>query len=185
MAHTLAATLALGLLGSLGSLAATAHAAPPTPLACGTPPTAPPRAITAVDWCSLDGVAWKGRLVDGHSEVHLYRDLGKPHDTISTRIVAVDYADLDGDRRPEAFVVVERATWIADRAEPSVGTDVLVFAWRRGAPVRLGELPVGTPITDLAIRRGVVTIVSGPDAAATRHRWSPRARAFTALPPPR
>ncbi len=179
MGRTLAATLGLGLL------AATAHAAPPTPLACGAPPTAPPRTITAVDWCTLDGVAWKGRLVGGRNEVHLYSDLGKPHDTISTRIVSVDYADLDGDRRPEAFVVIERATWIADRAEPSVGTDLVVYAWRRGAPVRLAELPAGTPITDLTIRRGVVAMVSGPDAAATRHRWSRRAKTFTALPPPR
>ena len=177
--RTLAATLGLGLF------AATAHATPPTPLVCGAPPAAPPRAITAVDWCNLDGVAWKGRLVDGHSEVHLYSDLGKPHDTISTRIVSVDYADLDGDRRPEAFVVVERATWTGGRAEPSVGTDVLVYAWRRGAPVRLAELPAGSPITDLTIRRGVVTMTSGPDAATTRHRWSPRAKAFTALPSPR
>lgn len=182
MARAIAATLGLGLHGLL---ATTSHAAPPTPLTCGAAPTRPARSITTVDWCTLDGVAWKGSLVDGRSSVHLYRDLGKPHDTISTRIVSVDYADLDGDRRPEAFVVIERATWIADRAEPSVGTDVAVYAWRRGAAVRLAELPAGTPITDLTIGRGVVTMTSGPDAAVTRHRWSRRTRAFTALPPPR
>ena len=110
MARAIAATLGLGLLGLL---ATTSHAAPPTPLTCGAAPTRPARSITTVDWCTLDGVAWKGSLVDGRSSVHLYRDLGKPHDTISTRIVSVDYADLDGDRRPEAFVVIERATWIA------------------------------------------------------------------------
>lgn len=176
--RTLVATLGLGLL------ATASQAAPPTPLTCGTPPASPPRAITAVDWCNLDGVAWKGRLVDGHSEVHLYRDLGKPHDTIATRIVSVDYADLDGDRRPEAFVVVERTSWTGDRAEPSVYADVFVYAWRRGAPVRLAELPTGTPLTDLTIRRSVVELVSGPDAARTRHRWSRRTKAFTELPPP-
>ncbi len=168
---------------AVATLPATSLASPPTPLRCdGAAPPSPPRAIADVAWCSLDGVAWKGPLVRGRSEVHLYSDLGQPHDTISTRIASVDLADLDGDRRPEAFVVIERSTWIADREQPSVGSDLAVYAWRRGALVRLATLPAGTPITDLTIRRGVIAMVSGPDAAPTRHRWSRRTRTFTELP---
>lgn len=164
--------------------AGVSEAAPPTPLVCsGKVVTAKPRVITAVDWCSATGVAMMGALVDGKSEIHEYEELGQPHDTILTRIVGVDYADLDGDRRPEALVVVEQTAWFASRNEPSVSTEVLVYEWRRGAAVRMATLPAGSPVTELAVRRGVVTMVSGPDAATTRHRWSSRKRAFATLAP--
>ena len=102
-------------------------AAPPTALVCGgAKGTVKPAAITAVDWCSATGVAMMGALVDGKSELHEYEELGQPHDTILTRIVSVDYADVDGDRRPEALVVIEQTAWFATRDEASVSTDVAV-----------------------------------------------------------
>ena len=164
-------------------IAGVSVAAPPTPLVCGGgKTTAKPTAITAVDWCSATGVAMMGALVDGKSELHEYEELGQPHDTILTRIASVDYADVDGDRRPEALVVIEQTAWFATRDEPSVSTDVAVYEWRRGAAVRMATLPAGSPVTALSVRRGVVTMTSGPDRAVTRHRWSSRKRAFAALP---
>ena len=164
-------------------IAGVSVAAPPTPLVCGGgKATAKPAAITAVDWCSAPGVAMMGALVDGKSELHEYEELGQPHDTILTRIVSVDYADVDGDRRPEALVVIEQTAWFATRDEASVSTDVAVYEWRRGAAVRMATLPAGSPVTALSVRRGVVTMTSGPDRAVTRHRWSSRKRAFAALP---
>jgi len=168
---------------ALVMMARVSVAAPPTPLVCGGgKATAKPAAITAVDWCSAPGVAMMGALVDGKSELHEYEELGQPHDTILTRIASVDYADVDGDRRPEALVVIEQTAWFATRDEPSVSTDVAVYEWRRGAAVRMATLPAGSPVTALSVRRGVVTMTSGPDRAVTRHRWSSRKRAFAALP---
>ena len=158
-------------------------AAPPTALVGGgAKGTAKPTAITAVDWCAAPGVAMMGVLVDGKSEMHEYDELGGPHDTILTRIVSVDYADVDGDRKLEALVVIEREVWFATRDQASRSSEVAVYEWRRGAAVRMAALPAGTPVTALSVRRGVVSMTSGPDAAVTRHRWSSRKRAFAALP---
>lgn len=166
------------------AVAPAAWAARPTGLVCGSTKGAPRAAgIAGVDWCSAEGVAMMGALVDGKSEIHEYEELGQPHDTILTRIVSVDYADVDGDRRPEALVVVEQTAWFATRNEPSVSSEVQVYAWRRGARVRLGTLPSGTPVIDLAVRRGVIAMVSGPDRARTRHRWLSRKATFVALAP--
>jgi hypothetical protein len=61
------------------------------------------------------------------------------------------------------------------RAEVGVWGGPLVAG---GRPHRLTALPIGTPVDDLVVRRGVVTLVSGPDRATTRWRWDRRRQAL-------
>lgn len=163
----------LGAVAMTLGAAGAAEARPVTAAACDRPaPTvARPRRAADVDWCNAGVGGMKGRLVRGSADLHLYSDLGRPHDTISTTLRSVDYGDVDGDGRAEAVLVIERTTWIANRDTSSSASDVLVYAVRRGRPVQLGSIPAGTPVTDLTIARGRVTLVSGPDGATTAWRW--------------
>lgn len=161
--------LALALIAGVGTTPAAAD--PPTPAACDRPRPRGASGIRAVDWCNLDVGGWKGALRDGHHEVHLYADLGEAHDTIATSLRSIDYGDLDGDRRPEAFLVIEQTTWIASRDDSSTGSDVAIYTLRGGRPVKLASIPIGTPVASIAIRRGLVELISGPDRARTRFRW--------------
>lgn len=177
----LRALAAVAVLGASPSLAA---ASPPTPPDCDRPPPPGAKGLRGVDWCNFDVGVWKGSLRDGHSEVHLYADLGKPHDTIATSLRSVDYLDVDGDRRPEALLVIEQTSWFGGGSRSSSGSDVKVYAWRGGKPVVVAELPIGTPVLDVALVGKVLTIVSGPDRATTRFRWDRRKRTLVEVPAP-
>jgi hypothetical protein len=117
-------------------------------------------------------------LVAGRAEVHLDEPDGQGHDTTITTLRSIDFADVDGDRRPEAMLVLERAHWSAAGVEASRSSDLVIFTVRGGRPHRLTALPIGTPVDDLVVRRGVVTLVSGPDRATTRWRWDRRRQAL-------
>jgi hypothetical protein len=172
------------LLIALALVPTRAVADPVTPAACDRPPPAKARGLAAIDWCNFDVGAWMGPLHRGRTEVHLYNDLDQAHDTIATTLRTIDYADLDGDRRPEAFLAIERTTWIAERDQPSGGTSIAVYTLRAGKPERLGSIPVGTPVLELTVKKGVVELVSGPDRARTRHRWRAATGAFEPIVPP-
>lgn len=141
--------------------------------ACGPPPTKPKpvRTLRDVDWCNADVGGWKGKLREGHSSVHLYADLGEPHDTIATTLRGIVYGDLDGDKRLEAALVIESSTWIGKTGDHSGGTGVSLYKLVRGKPTRIGSIPAGTPVRAITIRKGVVTVTSGPDTARTTTRW--------------
>jgi 2-keto-4-pentenoate hydratase/2-oxohepta-3-ene-1,7-dioic acid hydratase in catechol pathway len=73
------------------------------------------------------------------------------------------YGDLDGDRRPEAVVVVEQGTQSGSTGQFSGGTYAVVYGFAKGAPVQLGSIiTTGTPVGSITIAKGVVTITSGP-----------------------
>lgn len=157
------------LIVMLGMTAAAAEAEPLRAPTCNAPPAraTKPVSVRDVDWCNRDDLGvWGSALRDGRSEIHLYPKLGQPHDTIAVSLRGVVYGDLDGDRRPEAVVVVEKTTWIGSTGASSGGSTAYVYRFAKGAAVRVGQIPTGTPVTAIAIAKGVVTITSGPTGGA-------------------
>jgi hypothetical protein len=108
---------------------------------------------------------------EGHSSVHLYADIGEPHDTIAATLRGVIYGDLDGDKRPEAAVVIESSTWIGRTGDHSGGTSVYVYKLAGGKPTLIGSIPAGTPVDAITIRKGIVTVTSGPAHAKATMRF--------------
>lgn len=168
------------------ALPSSGRAAPPTGARCGpsSPPTSPTSpagpGVRAIDWCNAEVGVWGGALAAGRAEVHLDDPEGRGHDTTTTTLRSIDYADVDGDGRPEALLVLERASWVGDRPEAMVGSDLAVFTVRGGRPTLVASLPIGTPVLDLTIRRGTIAMVSGPDRARQRWRWDRRTRTLVA-----
>ncbi|MBX3159809.1 MAG: hypothetical protein KF773_27815 [Deltaproteobacteria bacterium] len=163
-------------------LSTPAFADPVTAPACreADPKAPPPRSVRDVDWCNSDAFTWKGRLRAGHAEVHLYRRLDQPHDTIRTRLRGVIYGDLDGDGRAEAAVVIEKSTWTTSH-QGTVST-VYVHGFTGGAPVLLGSIPAGTPVRDVAFGKGgTVTVKAGDPATVETYVRDP-AGAFVRQP---
>ena len=156
----------------LALLAAPASADPVRKPTCADPPAKPraPREITDVDWCNHDFLITKGPLRRGSSSLHLYRSLGGPHDTIITTLAGIVYGDLDGDRKPEAAIVLEKATWTASRNEPATNTDVYVYTFARGKPVMIGAAGAGRPVHDITFKRGVISVTSGDPKQTARYR---------------
>lgn len=168
----------LCLVACLASTAAADHVRTPT---CGEPKddARAPRKITDVDWCNHDFGMWKGRMRAGHSEVHLYRALGQPHDTLLARLRGVVYGDVDGDGTRDAAIVIEKASWYAGRSEASTSTTVYVYAFVKGAPALLGSIPAGTPVHELTITRRGVSVTSGQPKQTSRYRWDATTGDFT------
>jgi hypothetical protein len=139
---------------------------------CG--PAKPAKKLSSlrdVDWCNFDFALWKGKMREGHSSVHLYADLGEPHDTITATLRGVIYGDFDGDKRPDAAVVIERSTWIGRTGDHSGSTSVYVYKLVGGKATRLGSIPAGTPVDAITIRKGIVAVTSGPANAKTTMRF--------------
>jgi hypothetical protein len=168
----------LAVVVAIAALSTPALAGPPTAARCDQPPAPAGRGVRAIDWCRAEVGVWGGPLVAGRAEVHLDEPDGQGHDTTITTLRSIDFADVDGDRRPEAMLVLERAHWSAAGVEASRSSDLVIFTIRGGRPHRLTALPIGTPVDDLVVRRGVVTLVSGPDRATTRWRWDRRRQAL-------
>src|SRR5690606_21675138 len=120
------------------------------------------RTVRDVDWCNFAfGVGPRGgALREGHSSVHLYADIGKPHDTIATTLRGVVYGDLDGDGRLEAAIVLETSMWFARTGAHSGGTSVSIYALRRGTPTNLGSIATDKTVHAITLGKGVVTITS-------------------------
>ncbi len=154
------------------------RAAPPTLVRCGPPTSSAGPGVRAIDWCNAEVGAWGGALASGRAEVRLDDPEARGHDTTTTTLRSVDYGDVDGDRRPDAVLVLERASWVGDRPQALVSSDLAIFTVRGGRPHLLARVPAGTPVLDLTIRRGVIAVVSGPDRARQRWRWDPRGRAL-------
>lgn len=149
-------------------LASHATAETVKPPSCGPAKqtTKAPSSVRAVDWCNFDFGFWKGPLREGRSEVHLDSDMGganpAPHDTIAVSLRGVIYGDLDGDRRPEAAVVLQKTTWIGRTGESSGGTSVYIYSLANGKPTLLGSVPAGTPVDAVSLGKGIITVTSGP-----------------------
>jgi hypothetical protein len=161
-----AAVAMLGIIAMAAPAAAERLRAP----ACDAPPAraTKPASVRDVDWCNRDDLGvWGGGLRDGRSEIHLYPDIGKPHDTIAVSLRGVVYGDVDGDRRPEAVVVIEKTTWIGSTGRSTGGTIAYVYGFAKGAPVRLGAIATGTPVEAITIAKRVITITSGPPTATS------------------
>jgi hypothetical protein len=166
-----AAVALLGILAMAAPAAAERLRAP----ACDAPPAraTKPASVRDVDWCNRDdlGVWGSGGLRDGRSTVHLYRDISQPHDTIAASLRGVVVGDLDGDRRPEAVVVLEKTTWIGRTGRSTGGTIAYVYGFAKGAPVRLGAIATGTPVEAITLAKRVVTITSGPATARSTRSY--------------
>ena len=154
---------------------------------CGPPPAKakPVKTLRDVDWCNFDVGAWKGSLHEGRNEVHLYADLGQPHDTISTTLRGIVYGDLDGDKRPEAALVIETSNWYGRTGNHSGGSSVQIYKLVGGKPTRLGELASGTPVRAITLGKGIVTVTSGPDSATTTLRYRRLKGTFVEIQPPK
>jgi hypothetical protein len=158
---------------------------------CGPPPTTPKRVRTVrdVDWCNADVGGFKGALREGHSSVHLYSDMGgpdaAPHDTIATTLRGIVYGDLDGDKRPEAALVIESSTWIGRTGNHSGGTSIRIYSLVRGKPTLLGNIASGTPVRAITLGKGVVTVTSGPNNAETTQRYRRAKDDFTEIQSPK
>jgi hypothetical protein len=134
-------------------------------------PTARPSAkatadIRNADWCNIPPSFGSGTIKDGSAEYHEYDELGAEHDTIITRLRSVTYGDIDGGKSPvEAFVVVEQNVYYARRNQPSNRTTI--YAYRSGKPGSSepevwSQIPTGTPVVDITVRKGRVSVTSGP-----------------------
>lgn len=153
-------------------VASHATADPVAAPACGPPRAATTlRSVRDVDWCNFDVGFWKGRLREGHVEVHLYQKLDEPHDTVSASLRGVVYGDFDGDKRPEAAVVIESATWSGKSGRVSGGTSVKIYSLVKGTPTSMGAIPAGTPVDAIVIAKGIVSVTSGPATAKTTLRY--------------
>lgn len=151
---------ALVVVGLLASHAAAEKRVDP---ACGPPAKKKTlRTMRDVDWCNFDFGFWKGPLREGRSSVHLYADLGEPHDTIAASLRGVIYGDFDGDKRLDAAIVIESATWIGRTGAHSGSTTVYLYTLAKGRPTGLGSVPAGTPVDDITLGKGIVTVTSGP-----------------------
>jgi len=140
---------------------------------CGPAKTPPAkvRTVKDVDWCNFDIGFWKGPLRQGHAEVHLYADMGQPHDTIAASLRGVIYGDYNGDKVLDAAVVIESSTWIGKTGDHSGGTSVHMYTLASGKPTSIGSIPAGTPVDAITLGKGIVTIVSGPKNAKATMRF--------------
>lgn len=156
----------LVLVAAVAPVAAAETVKPPS---CGPAKqtTAKPRSVRDVDWCNFDVGAWKGPLREGHSEVHLYKDLGAPHDTIAVSLRGIVYGDVDGDNRLEAALVIEKSTWIGRTGDHSGGTSVSIYTLSKGKPVLLGSIPAGTPALAITFAKRRISVTSGAGANKT------------------
>lgn len=131
--------------------------------------------LRGVDWCNFDFGFWKGAMREGHSSVHLYADMGgpdaAPHDTIAASLRGVIYGDVDGDKRPEAAVVIQSSTYFGRSDKHSSHTSVYMYKLAGGKPAQLGSIPAGTPVDAVTIGKGIVTVTSGPPNATTTVRY--------------
>lgn len=143
---------------------------------CGAPKaTSKLRTVRDVDWCNFNFGHWKGPLRQGRSEVHLYADMGgpnpAPHDTIAVSLRGVIYGDLDGDKRPEAAVILEKTTWIGRTGQSTGGTSVYIYSLVKGTPTLRGSVPGGTPVDAVSLGKGIITVTSGPKGQKTTLRY--------------
>ena len=158
---------------------------------CGPPPAKATsvKMLRDVDWCNFDVGAWKGSLREGRNVVHLYSQIGgpnpAPHDTISTTLRGIVYGDLDGDKRPEAALVIETSNWYGRTGNHSGGSSVQIYKLVGGKPTRLGELASGTPVRAITLGKGIVTVTSGPDSATTTLRYRRLKDRFVEIQPPK
>lgn len=145
-----------------------------------------PSSVRDVDWCNYNFGFWKGPLREGHSEVHLYSDMGgpnpAPHDTIAVSLRGVIYGDLDGDKRPEAAVILQNTTWIGRTGRSSGGTSVYIYSLVKGAPTLLGSVPAGTPVDSVSLGKGIVTVTSGPKGQKETMRFRRDKDGFAEVP---
>lgn len=164
---------ALALVSCIASQAFAEKLRAPTCKAASAKKPAP-STVETVDWCNFAVGGLKGgQLRAGHSSVHLYRELGQPHDTISASLLGVVFGDLDGDKQNEAALVIERSTWIGGDSTPtSHSMTVEIYAMVKRAPTRIGSIPIptDTPVQAISLGKGIVTVTSGKPKKTLRYR---------------
>jgi hypothetical protein len=153
---------------------------------CGPPPAtpAPVRTVRDVDWCNAHVGGIAGPLSAGRSEYHEYPELGGPHDTILMSLRGIVYGDFDGDKRPEAALVIETEYWFVN-GNSSQESSVRIYSLVRGKPTLLGSIPSGTPVRAITLGKGVVTVTSGPDKAQSTQRYRRAKAGFAAVGSPK
>lgn len=112
--------------------------------------------IRSADWANCS-IGTFGKLRNGRGEYHEYDQLGGPHDTIDTKLVGVDYGDVDGDGLEDAVVALVQHVYFAKGRNTSESGQVYVYSTKSGV-VTLVAHHSGRPVTSVKVVTGRVVL---------------------------
>lgn len=115
------------------------------------------RSIRSADWANCSFGAF-GTLRNGRGETHLYDHMGGPHDTVDTKLVGVDYGDLDGDGIEDAVVALVQHTYYASSRNTSESGQLYVYSTKGGFVELVAYEISGRPMTSVKIAKDRIVL---------------------------
>ena len=110
------------------------------------------RSIRSTDWANCNFGTF-GALRNGRGELHLYDRMGAPHDTVDTKLVGVDYGDLNGDGIEDAVVALVQRTHYASNGNTSEIGQLYVYSTKECFVGLVAYAIGGRPMTSVKIAK--------------------------------